>query len=65
MLGASTLRFVDVPWEFADAEGEGFKDIDRWREGHRSYYRGDGIEISDDDDVVCVWFQVVETHTSR
>lgn len=30
-------RFDDVPWEFADTEGEGFVSIDDWRRGHRSH----------------------------
>lgn len=28
-----THRFADVPWEFALAEGEGFRDIEHWRDG--------------------------------
>jgi uncharacterized protein YhfF len=55
-----THRFADVPWEFADAEGEGFRDIQQWRDGHRSYYAREGITVSDDDLVVCVWFAVVD-----
>jgi uncharacterized protein YhfF len=51
-------RFVDVPWEFAVAEGEGFRSIDDWREGHRAYYGLEGITVTDDDPVVCVWFSV-------
>jgi uncharacterized protein YhfF len=54
-----TYRFADVPWEFADAEGEGFDSVDDWQRGHRSYYAAEGVEVSDDDEVVCVWFSVV------
>jgi uncharacterized protein YhfF len=53
-------RFVDVPWEFARDEGEGFTSIEHWREGHRSYYAKLDVAIDDDDDVICVWFRVVE-----
>jgi uncharacterized protein YhfF len=54
-----THRFADVPWEFARDEGEGFTSIDHWRAGHRSYYEGEGISISDDDEFVCVWFRIL------
>ena len=53
-------RFDEVPWEFADREGEGFRSIQHWREGHRSYYQRDGITVGDDDLVVCVWMRVVK-----
>ena len=52
-------RFADVPWEFAAAEGEGFRDIGHWRDGHRSYYAGEGVQVDDDDLVICVWMRVV------
>jgi uncharacterized protein YhfF len=54
-----THCFSDVPWEFARDEGEGFKSIEHWRTGHRSYYEREGINISDDALFVCVWFQIV------
>ena len=55
--------FREVPWEFADAEGEGFTSIEHWRDGHRSYYAKHGIEVRDATRFVCVWFHVVETRT--
>lgn len=54
-----TYRFADVPWDFADAEGEGFTSAAHWRDGHRSYYEREGIAVTDDDLVVCVWFTIV------
>jgi uncharacterized protein YhfF len=54
-----THRFIDVPWEFADDEGEGFTSIEQWREGHRSYYATEGIVVSDDSIFVCVWFRIL------
>ena len=54
-----THRFVDVPWEFAHAEGEGFTSVEHWRRGHRSYYDQEGIAVSDDSPFVCVWFRVL------
>jgi uncharacterized protein YhfF len=57
-----THRFSDVPWEFADAEGEDFQSIDHWRDGHRSYYAQQGIGIGDDTLFVCVWFRLIDRH---
>ena len=33
-----THGLYEVPWEFAQAEGEGFQSIEHWREGHCGYY---------------------------
>jgi len=54
------VRFADVTWEFADAEGEGFTSIDDWRDGHRGFWTEAGVPVDDDTPVVCVWFEVVE-----
>lgn len=54
-----TRRFVDVPWEFAAAEGEGFDSIEHWRAGHRTFFAGQGLTIDDDDLMVCVWFRLI------
>ena len=54
-----TYRFADVPWEFADAEGEGFESIEYWKSGHRAYYGQQGVSVEDADLVVCVWFKLV------
>lgn len=54
------VRFIDVTWEFAQAEGEGFTSVDDWRAGHREYWTSEGIEVDDDTSVVCVWFEVVD-----
>jgi uncharacterized protein YhfF len=54
------LAMRDVPWEFADAEGEGFTSIEHWRSGHTSYFAKHGIDVDDDTTFVCVWFRVVE-----
>jgi uncharacterized protein YhfF len=53
-----THRFAEVPWEFADAEGEDFRSIEHWREGHTSYYAEQGIEVDEGSLVVCVWFRL-------
>ena len=49
-----------VPWEFAQAEGEGFESIEHWRSGHASYYAKHNIHVDDNTKFVCVWFRVVE-----
>lgn len=54
-----THAFVDVPWEFAHAEGEDFRSIEHWREGHMSYYAQQGVEIRGDTLFICVWFRLV------
>ena len=58
-------RFDDVPWEFAQAEGEGFTSIEHWRDGHRSYFAEHGIDVDDASTFVCLWYQLVETGTGR
>jgi uncharacterized protein YhfF len=55
-----THRFDDVPWEFADAEGEDFRSIEHWRDGHASYYARRGLEIGKETLVVCVWFRLFD-----
>jgi len=52
--------FADVPWEFAEAEGEGFRSIEHWRESHKTYYRDLSVEVDDSTPVVCVWFALVD-----
>ena len=55
-----TYRFIDVPWEFARDEGEGFTSIEHWRSGHTSFYEGEGIVVDDNSLFVCVWFRIIE-----
>ena len=54
------VRFAEVTWAFADAEGEGFTSIDDWRDGHRDFWTEAGAAVDDDTEVVCIWFEVVE-----
>jgi uncharacterized protein YhfF len=53
-------EFGEVPWEFAEAESEGDKSIEEWREGHRKFWRSTGEEISDHTQVVLIWFNLIE-----
>jgi len=54
------VPFAEVTWAFAQEEGEGFTSIDDWRDGHRGYWTGEGVEVDDDTPIVCVWFEVVD-----
>lgn len=55
------VRFAEVPWEFAAAEGEGDADLEEWRAGHRRYWAEAGTPVDDDTRVVLVRFRLVET----
>lgn len=53
--------FAGVPWEFARAEGEGHRDLEHWREGHRGFWAGEGREVTDDTAVVMIRIRLVES----
>ena len=61
------LRLAEVFWEFADAEGEGFTDVDDWRRAHEGFWNREVVPrlrrildpdfaLDDDTVVVCEWF---------
>ncbi len=52
-------RFADVPWDFAAAEGEGDRDLEEWRAGHRRYWAAQGTPVTDDTALVLVRFDLV------
>jgi uncharacterized protein YhfF len=52
-------RLGDVPWELAEAEGEGFTDIDDWRVRHREFWNRFGDPVTDDTEIACIWFRVL------
>lgn len=58
------LAFADVPFEFAQADGEGDESIEGWRDGHRRFWTGEGEVIVDQTPVVLIWFQLVEDASS-
>ncbi|MCT2278500.1 ASCH domain-containing protein [Micromonospora chalcea] len=62
--GVEVVRFADVPWDFARAEGEGDRSIEEWREGHGAYWARQGTPVTDDTAVVCLRFRVVSTEGS-
>ena len=54
-------RFAEVTWEFADAEGEGFTDAEDWRVRHRDFWNKFGEPVTDDTEIACIWFAIVDT----
>jgi uncharacterized protein YhfF len=55
----ATIPFIEVPWRFAQAEGEGDESLEEWREGHRRFWTDYGETIDDHTPVVLTWFEVV------
>jgi uncharacterized protein YhfF len=55
----ATVPFIEVPWKFAQAEGEGDETIEEWREGHRRFWNAEGGEIDDQTPIVLIWFELV------
>ncbi|MEU1808109.1 ASCH domain-containing protein [Micromonospora aurantiaca (nom. illeg.)] len=62
--GVEVVRFADVPWDFARAEGEGDRSIEEWREGHGAYWARQGIPVTNDTRIVCLRFRLVSTEGS-
>ena len=56
----STVPFIEVPWKFAQAEGEGDESLEGWREGHRRFWSAEGDEIDDQTPVILIWFDLLE-----
>ncbi len=56
---AEVHAFLEVPWELARDEGEGFTSIDDFRDGYRKEYRSAGVTLADDDPMACVWFRLL------
>lgn len=53
------VPFGEVPWAFAQAEGEGDESIEEWRDGHRRFFAGFGIEVDDLTPTTLVRFRLV------
>ena len=53
------LRFNEVGWTFALAEGEGDEHLEEWREGHRAYLTRNG-GFAPDMMLWCERFRLVE-----
>jgi len=59
VVDVQTTPFIEVPWRFARAEGEGDESLDEWREEHRRFWTAEGETIDDQTPVVLVWFELV------
>jgi uncharacterized protein YhfF len=59
------VLFGDVPWSFAQAEGEGHVSIDEWRESHRRYWSNEGVLVRDTTPIFLLNIELVEgpSHT--
>ena len=53
-------RFADVPTEFALAEAEGDLSGDDFRVSHYGFWSKLGLEITDDTEIVLVYFDLIE-----
>jgi len=58
--GVVETTFGDVPWSFAQAEGEGDTSIEEWRAVHRRFWSSEGVNVSDEMPVVLIFFTLVE-----
>lgn len=54
----ATVPFGEVPWSFAQAEGEGDESLEEWRDGHRRFWTDQGEAIDDHTPVVLIRFEV-------
>lgn len=52
-------RFNEVTWDFARAEGEGDRDLEDWRTGHRAFFTRNG-GFAPDMMLWCERFRVIE-----
>lgn len=53
------VPLAGVPWAFAAAEGEGDRNLDEWRAGHRRFWVDRGSTVNDTTPVVLLQFTVV------
>ncbi|NUW40487.1 ASCH domain-containing protein [Nonomuraea rhodomycinica] len=58
VVDVQVVPFGEVTWEFAQAEGEGFRSVEHWREVHRRFWASEGYEVDDSSQVVCVHYRV-------
>ncbi|WP_327086542.1 ASCH domain-containing protein [Nonomuraea sp. NBC_01738] len=62
--GVDVMPFAAVPWEFAQAEGEGFTSLDHWRTAHHRYWTAQGYEPGPTTPIVCLYFRVLPDRAS-
>ncbi len=55
-------QFLEVDFEYAKKEGEGYVSIEEWRDSHREFFKKAYPDIFTDDSlVVCEEFKVIDT----
>jgi uncharacterized protein YhfF len=59
VVAVETVPFIEVPWAFAQAEGEGDESLEAWRDGHRRFWVEEGDVIDDFTPIVLIWFELV------
>jgi uncharacterized protein YhfF len=64
VVGVETVPFIEVPWRFAEAEGEGDESLEEWRAGHRRFWTAEGEAIDDQTPVVLIWFELTTADAS-
>ncbi len=52
------VRYADVSPDFVEDEGEGFAGLEDWREEHDAFWRSFDVQVDDETEVVCLWFEV-------
>jgi uncharacterized protein YhfF len=58
--GVVDTTFGEVPWSFAQAEGEGDTSIEEWRAGHQRFWSSEGVNVTDEMPVFLVYFKLVD-----
>jgi uncharacterized protein YhfF len=53
------VEFINVPDDFALAEGEGDLSADDFRRSHLRYWASDGYKVRDDSPIVLMYFEVL------
>jgi uncharacterized protein YhfF len=56
--------FGAVPWSFARAENEGDASIEEWREGHRRFWEGTGVAVTEELPIILIHFRPVGASAS-
>lgn len=51
--------FSEVTWAFAEAEGEGFTDLEDWRNRHLEFWARSGQIVTDETPVLCIYFDLL------
>jgi uncharacterized protein YhfF len=59
VIQVDTVPFGEVPWRFAQAEGEGDASLEEWRTGHLRFWTSVGDVTDDLTPVVLVWFELL------